>query len=265
MPDSPLVSIIVNCFNGEKFLKRCLDSIINQSYQNWEIIFWDNLSKDKSKNIVNDYLKYPLKYFQSDSFLKLYDARNLAIKKSTGKYICFLDVDDYWEEEKIEAQVEFLENNQNFQMVYSNYYTFDQAKNKRFIQNNFQLPSGAITEELLKKYTIGILTAFLRRDIFDDQIFNNKYEIIGDFDFFIKLSKKINIGCIQRPLANYRVHNENYSKKKIDLYIKELSEWIKLHEGEFSKNGLSLFHQKTLLFKIILKKYIFFLGRVVQW
>lgn len=260
MPDSPLVSIIVNCFNGEKFLKRCLDSIISQSYKNWEIIFWDNLSNDKSKIILNEYLKHPVKYFQSDKILKLYEARNLAIKKSEGKYICFLDVDDYWEEDKIQTQVEFLEKNRDFKMVYSNYYTLDQIKNKKFIQNNFQLPSGAITKELLKKYTLGIVTAFLRRDIFDEQMFNKKYEIIGDFDFFVKLSKKIKIGCIQRPLANYRVHKENYSKKKIDLYIQELREWIKLNESEFSKYGISLFYQKTLLFKLILKKYVSLMG-----
>ena len=97
-------------------------------------------------------------------------------------------------------------------------------------------------------------------------MFNKKYEIIGDFDFFVKLSKKkIKIGCIQRPLANYRIHKENYSKKKIDLYIQELREWIKLNESEFSKYGISLFYQKTLLFKLILKKYVSLIGRVVQW
>ena len=124
--------------------------------------FWDNLSNDKSKIILNEYLKHPVKYFQSDKILKLYEARNLAIKKSEGKYICFLDVDDYWEEDKILTQVEFLEKNRDFKMVYSNYYTLDQIKNKKFIQNNFRLPSGAITKELLKKYTLGIVTAFLR-------------------------------------------------------------------------------------------------------
>ena len=82
MSNLPLVSIIVNCYNGEKFLKNCLDSIINQSYKNWEIIFWDNLSNDKSKIMLNEYSKHPLKYFKSESFLKLYEARNLAIKKA---------------------------------------------------------------------------------------------------------------------------------------------------------------------------------------
>ena len=63
--------------------------------------------------------------------------------------------------------------------------------------------------------------------------FNKKFNIIGDFDFFLKLSKIIDIGCIQKPLANYRLHNDNYSTKKIDLYIKELKNWIKDNEDDF--------------------------------
>ena len=260
MSNLPLVSIIVNCYNGEKFLKNCLDSIINQSYKNWEIIFWDNLSNDKSKIMLNEYSKHPLKYFKSENFLKLYEARNLAIKKAKGKYLSFLDVDDFWEKDKIESQVKFLENNPYYKMVYSNYYTLNQTKKKKFLQNNYQLPSGNITEQLLRRYTIGILTVLLRRDIFENQSFNKEYEIIGDFDFFVKLSSKIKIGCIQKPLACYREHDQNYSKKKINLFISELSEWIKINENEFLKNGLSLFHQKAFLLKLILKKYLSFLG-----
>ena len=74
-----------------------------------------------------------------------------------------MDVDDFWEQEKLETQVKFLENNQSFQIVYSNYYTLDQRKKKKFIQNNHELPSGLITNDLLKKYTIGILTTLLKK------------------------------------------------------------------------------------------------------
>ena len=81
--DEPLVSIIMNCHNGEKYLHDALDSIIQQTYKNWEVIFWDNLSKDESKNIVKDFDDRRIKYHSSKNFLKLYDARNHAIKKAT--------------------------------------------------------------------------------------------------------------------------------------------------------------------------------------
>ena len=260
MSKNPLVSIIINCHNGEKYLRQCVNSVVSQTYKNWEIVFWDNLSSDKSRLILKEYQNYNINYFKSDKFLELYKARNLAIEKASGKYICFLDVDDFWQPEKLYSQVSFLEDNLNFHMVYSNYFTFDQEKNYYFIKNNYNLPHGNITGKLLKNYTIGMVTTCVRKNIFENNLFDYKYEIIGDFDFFVKLSRKINIGCIQKPLANYRVHDQNYSKKKINLYISELKDWLKKNANEFSKDGYSLIHQKILLYKLILKKKFSFLG-----
>ena len=80
----PLVSIIVNCFNGEKYLDDCLNSIIFQSYKNWELIFWDNQSTDKSKKIFEKFKDKRFKYFLSPRHTYLYEARDLAIKESKG-------------------------------------------------------------------------------------------------------------------------------------------------------------------------------------
>ena len=260
MSSSPLVSVIINCFNGEKFLKECLNSVCLQTYKNWEIIFWDNFSSDRSKHILNEYSNNKIKYYCSENFLNLYEARNLAIKKASGKYICFLDVDDFWEKEKIETQVKFLEKNKSFMMVYSNYFIIDEIKKKKFIQNNFDLPYGKITNNILNKYTVGILTVCLKKSIFEKYNFEKKYNVIGDFDFFVRLSRNINVGCIQKPLANYRIHSDNYSKKKLNLYIKELKNWINENDKELSDNGFSLLNQKYFLFKLRVKKYLFYLG-----
>ena len=98
-----LVSIIINCHNGAKYLEENLKSIFNQTYKNWEIIFFDNCSTDNSKSIVDRYMRNKnIKYHRSDDFLKLYDARNKAIELSKGDYICFLDTDDTWNKEKLE-------------------------------------------------------------------------------------------------------------------------------------------------------------------
>ena len=91
-----LISIIVNCFNGEKYLSRCIKSVLSQTYKNWEIIFWNNKSTDKSEKIIKNFSDKRIKIFRSKKFLNLYDARNRAIQKSRGQYICFLDTDDYW-------------------------------------------------------------------------------------------------------------------------------------------------------------------------
>ena len=126
-----LISVIINCHNGEKFLNRCLDSILKQTYQNWEIIFWDNCSTDKSKEIFFKY-KYNdsrLNYFYSEKLTNLSIARNFAISKSQGRYICFLDVDDYWEKNKLYKQIEFLERN-SAAIVFTN-FNIENSFNKK--------------------------------------------------------------------------------------------------------------------------------------
>ena len=98
---SPLLSIIVNCYNGEEYLKDCLKSILKQSYKNWELIFWDNISTDQSKNILKQFKDKRIKYFKSKKFTSLYEARNLAVSKAKGDYVSFLDTDDLWKRNKL--------------------------------------------------------------------------------------------------------------------------------------------------------------------
>ena len=257
--NSLTVSIIMNCHNGETFLKQSIDSIINQSFKNWELIFFDNVSDDNSLEIVDSFNDKRIKVFKSEKFINLYHARNEAIQKAKGKYICFLDTDDYWERNKIEEQVNFLENNSNFEMVYSNFYTI-KKDNTKYIQNNYNLPEGKIVKDLLKKYSIGILTACIKKKIFENILFDEKTNIIGDFDFFVKLSCDYNIGCIQKPLAFYRDHENNLSKKKLGVYINELKYWIKNNNKRYKKLGISLINIKILLFKLRLKNFLKILG-----
>ena len=87
--NQPLVSVVMNCHNGEKYLKQSILSVINQKYKNWEIIFWDNKSTDKSEKIVKSFKDKRIKYFKSNKFEKLYRTRNLAIKKSKGNIYVF--------------------------------------------------------------------------------------------------------------------------------------------------------------------------------
>ena len=94
MNKEPLVSIIMNCYNGAKYLQESLRSVINQTYQNWELIFWDNISSDDSKKIFSNFNENRFKYFLNDKHSILYHARNQAIKKANGDFIAFLDTDD---------------------------------------------------------------------------------------------------------------------------------------------------------------------------
>ena len=111
MTDNPLISIIMNCYNGEKYLQEALDSVINQTYKNWELIFFDNLSTDNSQKIFNSYLDHRFFYYKSNTHIPLTQARNKAVNKCKGEFIAFLDIDDWWENFKLEKQINFMEKN----------------------------------------------------------------------------------------------------------------------------------------------------------
>ena len=126
---SPLVSIIVNCFNGEKYLKKTLSSILEQTYQNWEVIFWDNQSSDNSKKIFYEFQDKRFKYFYSERHTSLYEARNGAINNSSGEIIAFLDTDDWWHKEKLDKQIKFFKDSK-IGLVYSNCYLYHEKTKK---------------------------------------------------------------------------------------------------------------------------------------
>lgn len=213
-----LVSIIVNCFNGEKFLYEALNSITKQTYKNWELIFCDNQSKDDSKKIFHSFNNKKFKYFKTNKFLTLYAARNFAISKSKGEFLSFLDADDLWHKKKLEKQVKLFKN-PNVAVVYGNLIIQKNKMKKIYI--NYTIKEGDVYQDLIRDYNIGIVTAVIRKKVLlkEKLLFNNKYNIIGDYDLFLKLAKKHTFKAIQKPVATYRIHKNNLSflKKKCKL------------------------------------------------
>lgn len=265
MKFAPLVSIIINSYNGAKFIKDSINSILNQEYSNWEIIFWDNNSKDQTKKIIDSFKDKRIKYFKNSKYKTLYTSRNLALKKCKGDYISFLDVDDWWDKNKLSAQINLINLNKKIKIIFTNYYIYFEKKKIKKIAFKKNLPNGNITKNILEDYCVGILTVLIKKDILKKNLFNSKYEIISDFDLFTKLSLKYEFFSIQKPLAFYRVHSSNFSKKKINLYISEMQNWVNLNKLFFKKKKIKLTYPLLLIKKLKIKKFIFFLGRVVQW
>ena len=123
-----LKGVFLTCFNGEKFLSKAIESVLDQNYKNWEIVFFDNNSTDNSSLILKNYKDKRIKYFKSKNKLSLYRARNLAIKKAKGTLISFLDVDDWWLKSKLNKQVKFFIKNKNTSVLYSNIYVYNEKK-----------------------------------------------------------------------------------------------------------------------------------------
>ena len=219
------ISVIVNCYNGEKYLDICISSIINQKYKNLEIIFFDNFSSDNSKQIIDQYEDKRIKYFYSNKKISLYQARNEAIKKSSGELIAFLDVDDWWDENYLSSKKKFL-NDKNIDYFYSNVFLYRENKKKFIKYNKFDLPDGKIFNNLAKKYFIIISGLIIKKKILEkENYFNENYNIIGDYDLIMRISKYANAKSFNEPLIFYRVHNNNFSKLNNEMYYYEYKDW----------------------------------------
>tara|TARA_B100001057_G_scaffold392594_1_gene401246 strand:- start:251 stop:1057 length:807 start_codon:yes stop_codon:yes gene_type:complete len=252
----PLVSVIMNSHNGSVFLNRSIQSLLGQKYKKWELIFWDNCSKDDSKKKIKGIKDERIKYFYSSTFHSLYHSRNLAIARAKGDYICFLDVDDEWKSNKLIKQIEKM-NYRNFDIIFSNYSVKDKLK-KKFIKKvrKKNIDNKNITQELLNNYFLGIVTVMVKREIFIKYKFDKKYNIIGDFDFFIKSSIDKKFYFIKESLAIYNIHESNYSTKNLTQYIKELTIWIKKNEKPFLRRQFNFDNLKFFLMKLRIKNII---------
>ena len=236
----PLISVIVNCHNGEKYLENCISSILNQKYENFEIIFYDNFSSDNSKKILEKFKDKRIKYFYSDKKFSLYKARNEAIKNCTGTLIAFLDIDDWWDEKYLSNKEEFLKNS-HYDYFYSNTIVYYQ-RNKTFKKyKNFSFPDGKIYEYLAKDYFIIISGLIIKKEILQkENYFNEKYNIIGDYDLLMRISKYANAKGFIEPLIYYRVHKNNFSKLNNEMFFEEYKDWFNKQnqksDSSFKKN-----------------------------
>lgn len=221
----PFVSIIINCFNGEKFLKKCIQSTLNQTYQNFEVIFVDNNSTDKSKEILSGFSDIRIKYFFSKKKLPLGNARNYALEKCKGDLITFLDVDDWYSNDKLELQVnEFLRDNETG-LVFTNYFQYNNKSKKKFLID-CKRHEKSITQNLIDDYNIGIITIMVKNDLIKALKFHSDYNFVEDFDMVIRLSFITKFKFIENPTAFYRIHDNNLSKVKLSNYIEEYKLWI---------------------------------------
>jgi glycosyltransferase, family 2 len=204
----PLVSVIMNCYNSDLFLREAIDSVFEQTYKNWEIVFWDNQSTDRSAEIVKSYRDERIRYFYAPIFTTLYEARNYAVERSSGEYITFLDCDDKWYSHKLERQLAVLVNSE-YNLCYSNFFNLYGNKLKKAI--HLMQPSGDIFKYQISNYSIGILTAMLKKSAWDEMMvkFDKSLSYPGDFDFFIRFLYKNKAIYIDECLCVYRADNPN--------------------------------------------------------
>ena len=213
--NAPLVSIIMNCYNSDRYLKEAIDSVYAQTYQNWEIVFWDNASTDLSGKIAR-------KYLQAKSTTPLGEARNLALQKANGTYIAFLDCDDVYEPEKLQIQVDLLESNP-FAMCYGSALTID-VDGKIIKRTEVTNVSGEIFGCLLQQYEINMQSVLVRSSILKDSgiEFSTRLHYCPDNNLFMNIAARYPIGVIKDFIVRYRSVPNSLSNQTVHLASQEI-------------------------------------------
>jgi glycosyltransferase involved in cell wall biosynthesis len=213
---SPLVSVIMNCYNSDRYLKEAIESVYAQSYQNWEIIFWDNCSTDNSAKISNQY-DSKLKYFVAEKNTNLGKARNLAMKKANGKYISFLDCDDLFLPEKLRLQVSFMENS-DYVFSYGSSIIINESGAKireRKVKNK----SGYLFPNLLRHYEVAMQSVMIDRSTLTREKlnFDERLSYSPDYNLFMKVASRYEIGVINQNLIKYRFSSNSLSSQTTSI------------------------------------------------
>jgi len=218
----PKVSIIMNCYNSDKYLKEAIESIYAQTYQDWEIIFWDNQSTDNSANIAKSYDER-LRYFYGEEHLPLGVVRNKPLDHVRGEYIAYIDCDDEWLPEKLERQVEVFENDSNVDFIYSNFIINNIKKKKKKIAHKNIQPDGDVFNSQISKYSIGFQTVMFKTELLSkvDEWFDINLNHSGEYELFLRFFGivKANVYYIKNPLVIYRIHGANLSLTQREKFI----------------------------------------------
>ena len=245
------VDVILTNFNKADYVKEAIQSVIDQTYENWKLYIIDDNSQDKSIEVINKFSTFKnifiikLSKNKGPSF-----CRNFGMRISNSKYISFLDSDDAWSSLKLEKQISFMEKN-NFNFTYTDYTPFFQKNGKKELKKRTFIKSFFDYDKFIKNSSINTTTMIIKRTILNTHRFK-KVELLEDYLFKCELLKKNFIAKkLPEDLAFYRILDKSRSSKRLrNIY------WLWRINKNYNK--LNFFKNLTSLFFISLnsiKKY----------
>ena len=247
---SELVSIITPTFNAEKYIQDTLQSVLNQSYQNWEMILIDDASTDQTVKIIKDFAEKDARFKLSELSKNSGNgfARNVALEKATGQYIAFLDADDLWFPMKLEKQIQYLKAN-NLPFTFSFYDCIDE--DGKLLNRRIEAPLNLTYNELFFCNYVGNLTAIYDADYFG-KITLEATQKRQDWRLWLTILKQIQFTKpVPEPLAFYRIRKNSISSSKFKL--------IKHNFGVYRE-----FHGFNFVFSVLLMTRFLFTQLIIK-
>lgn len=261
--NNDMVSIIMPVYNGEAYIKRSIESVLSQSYEDIEVIIVDDGSIDNTAEIIKSYNDERIIYIRQKNQGQG-AARNKGIKISAGKYIAFLDADDSYLSEKVEKEVNYLKEHPEFQCVYCNALHFYTNNRVKFYKKKGIFPSGDILNCLLESNFINPNTIMVRKDILEGKIMFGEGEegrYCDDWGFYLKIAAAgYHFGYLNENLVKVEIRNDSHTQWDIQWKMKknalEFIEKMCLQENNIKKNPSIV---NSILLKLKLKLAVAYL------
>ncbi|MEY4463406.1 MAG: hypothetical protein RLZZ81_377 [Pseudomonadota bacterium] len=207
----PTVSVIIATYNRDKFIGEAVQSILDQTYKDFEVIIVDDGSSDSTGEIIKN-LKDPRIHYYYQENKGRSNARNKALTLAKGKYITFLDSDDLYLPNKLEIQVNYMEKNSDVYMIYTSAYCIDEIGNS--LKHKYEAKtSGKIYKDIafFVPVTITLPTVMVRREVFEKAgNFDEVMYRFEDTDMWRRISKYYQIGAISEFTCKLRTHSDNH-------------------------------------------------------
>lgn len=212
----PEVSIITPCYNSSKFLEETIQSVLNQTLTNWEWLITDDKSSDHSVEIIRQQNDPRIILIEAENNGGAGHARNLSLEKASGRYITFLDADDFWEPNFLEEMVSFMKQ-ENAELAYSNYARCNEKLIPQI--DDFKADKDVTFNNLLKTCRLSLLSS-----MYDSKRVGKEYFPVGskreDHVMWLNLLKKIPVGKpLPKTMAKYRMHANSISRKKSNIAL----------------------------------------------
>ena len=223
MVKNPTVSVIIPTYNRANLIGGAIESVLNQTYQDFEIIVIDDGSTDNTEGIVKSFNNFKIRYISHGDNRGVSAARNTGIKTCQGEYIAFLDSDDEWLPEKLDQQIKVFQNaSSEVGAVYSEVIYMDE--NGKNINKKYYNPQkeGYIYEDLLVRNYVSTSALLIKKECFDRAgLFDVSLNFHEDWDMWIRIAKFYRFIFTKVPLARYRQHTKQITK---DLELKNIAE-----------------------------------------
>lgn len=213
MIETPKFSVIVNCLNGSRFLESALDSVYQQTWSDWEIIFYDNASSENYEGILAKY-DNRLKYFRSKKTVLLGSARNNAASKAKGDYLAFLDCDDLWMQRKLELQHEVIKS-RRYKVCATGSLRINSLgiTLAHYSDGRDRFSSGDARSAIVQDCFISMSSSVIDRELFTFiGGFNPTWNFVEDWDLWCRAAHHTQFINLEDTLTKIRYHEGNTSR-----------------------------------------------------